>query len=56
MSKLCVLNTAYIGLFDRSLLPMSLIQVELALKQATYKSRTPVSIYQFDPIGKVYEK
>ena len=28
-------NRAYIGLFDRSLLPMSLIQVELALKQAT---------------------
>ena len=33
-------NTAYIGLFDRSLLPMSLIQVELALKQATSKLRT----------------
>ena len=39
-----------IGLFDRSLLHMSLIQVELALKKATSKSRTPVSIYQFDPI------
>ena len=50
MSKLCVFNTAYIGLFDRSLLPMSLIQVELALKQATSKSCTPVSMYQFDPI------
>ena len=50
--KLRVFNTAYtsIGLFDRSLLPMSLIQVELALKQATSKSRTPVSIYQFNPI------
>ena len=33
---MCV-NTAYIGLFDRSLLPMLLIQVELALKQATFK-------------------
>ena len=49
MSKLCVFNTAYISLFDRSLLPMSLIQVELALKQATSKSCTPVSMYQFDP-------
>ena len=38
------------GLFDGSLLPMSLIQVELALKQATAKPRTPVSMYQFDPI------
>ena len=28
-------NTAYIGLFDRSLLHMSLNQVELALKNAT---------------------
>ena len=46
----CVFSTAYIGLFDRSLLPMSLIQVELALKQANSKSRTPVSMYQFDPI------
>ena len=35
---------------------MSLIQVEPALKQATSKSRTPVSMYQFDPIGIVYEK
>ena len=50
MSKLCVFNIAYIGLFDRPLLPMSIIQVELALKQATSKSRTPVSMYQFDPI------
>ena len=33
-----------------------LIQVELALKQATSKSRTPVSMYQFDPIWIVYEK
>ena len=51
-------NTAYIGLFDRSLLPVSLIQVELALKQATSKSHTPehVSMYQFDPIWIVYEK
>ena len=45
ISKLCVFNTAYISLFDRYLLPMSLIQVELALKQATSKSRTPVSWY-----------
>ena len=44
---MCV-NTALIGLFDRSLQPMSLIQVELALKQATYNSRTAVSMYQFD--------
>ena len=50
MSELCVFNTAYIGLFDRPLLPMSLTQVELALKQATSKSRTPASMYQFDPI------
>ena len=35
---------------------MSLIQVESALKQATSKSLTPVSMYQFDPIGIVYEK
>ena len=49
-------NTVYIGLFDRSLLPMSLIQVESALKQATSKSRTPVSMYQFEPICIVYEK
>ena len=35
---------------------MSLIQVELALKDATSKLRTPVSMYQFDPIGIVYEK
>ena len=43
------MNTAHIGLFDRSLLHMPLIQVELALKKATSKSRTPVSLYQFDP-------
>ena len=43
-------NTAYIGLFDRSLLLMSLIQVELALKKATSTSRTSVSMYEFDPI------
>ena len=43
--RLCVFNTTFIGLFDRSLLPMSLIQVELALKQATSKSRTSVSLY-----------
>ena len=49
MSKLCVFNTVYIGLFDRSLLHMSLNQVELASKNATSKSRTPVSMYQFDP-------
>ena len=47
----CVIYTSaymYIGLFERSLLPMSLIQV--ALKQATSKLRTPVSMYQLDPI------
>ena len=42
-------NTAYIGLFDRSLLHMSLNQLELALKNTTFKSRTPLSMYQFDP-------
>ena len=31
---------------------MSLNQVELALKNATFKSRTPVSMYQFDPVDK----
>ena len=46
MPKLWLFNTTYIVLFDRSLLPMSLIHVELALKQATSKSRTPVSMYQ----------
>ena len=46
---LCV-YTAYIGPFDRSLLPMLLSQVELALKNATSKSRTHVSMYQFDPM------
>ena len=56
ISKLCMFNTAYIGLFDRSLLRMSLIQVELGLKQATCKSRTPVSMYQFNPIWIVHEK
>ena len=35
---------------------MSLIQEELALKQATSKSRTPVPMYQFEPIWIVYEK
>ena len=53
MSKLCVFNTAYTGLFDRSLLHLSSNQVELALKNATSKSRTPVFMYQFDPIGLV---
>ena len=48
--KLYVFNTVYIGLFDRSLLHMLLNQVELVLKNATSKSRTPVSMYQFDPI------
>ena len=43
-------NVIYIGLFDRSLLHLSSNQVELALRNATSKSRTPVSIYQFDPI------
>ena len=47
---------AYIGLFDRSLLHMSLNQLDLALKNTTYKSRTPVSMYQFDPLLIVYEK
>ena len=41
-------NTAYISLFDRFLLHMSLNQEELALKNATSKSRTLVSMYQFD--------
>ena len=41
-------NKAYISLFDRFLLHMSLNQVELALKNATSKSRTLVSMYQFD--------
>ena len=35
---------------------MSLKKVELALEQATSKSRTPVSMYQFDPIWIVYDK
>ena len=35
---------------------MPLIQVELALKVATSKAHTLVSIYQFDPIWIVYEK
>ena len=38
-------KTAYIGLFDKSLLHKSLIQVELALKKVTSKSRTHVSMY-----------
>ena len=38
-------KTAYIGLFDKSLLYMSLIQVELALKKVTSESRIPVSMY-----------
>ena len=47
----CVLNTAYIGLFDRSLLRMSFNQLELALKKnTTSKLRTPVSMHQFDPV------
>ena len=41
------------GLFDRSLLHLSSNQIELALKNAASKSRTPVSMYQFDPIGLV---
>ena len=49
-------NTAYIGLFDRSLLHKSLTQLELALKNATSKSRTPVFMYQVDPMLIVYEK
>ena len=49
-------DTAYIGLFDRSLLHISLNQVELALKNAASKSRTPVSMHQFDPIGIACEK
>ena len=40
-------NTAYVGLFDRSLLHMSLNQVEIALKNAAPKSGIPVSMYQF---------
>ena len=38
-------NTAYIGLFDRSLLPMSLIQVELALKQAIFNFTITAEIH-----------
>ena len=44
ISELWVFNTAYIGLFDRSLLHMSLNQLELVLKNTTFKSRTPVSM------------
>ena len=47
---------AYIGLFDRSLLHMPLNLLELALKKTTSKSRTPVSMYQFDPFLIVYDK
>ena len=50
LGELSTIHTAYIGLFDRSLLYFSSNQVELALKNATSKSRTPVSMYQFDPI------
>ena len=42
-----MLNTAYIGLFDRSFLHMSLNQVDLVLKNATSESCTPVFFYQF---------
>ena len=49
-------NTAYIDLFDRSLQHMSLNQLELALQNRTSKPRTPVSMYQFDPFKKEYEK
>ena len=48
-----------LGLFDKSLLHASLNQVEsggLALKNATSKSRTPVSSYQFEPMRIAYEK
>ena len=51
-----VLNTAYIGLFDICLLHLSLNQLKLALKTTTSKSRTPVPMYQFDLISRVYEK
>ena len=54
--KLYVFNTAYIGLFDRSLLHKALNQVELALKNAAPKSRTPVSMYKFDLMWIVNEK
>ena len=50
ISKLCAFNTAYTGLFDRSLLHMLINQLDLALKNTTSKLRTPVSMYQFDPI------
>ena len=46
----------YCKLFDRSLLHMSLNKLELALKNTTSRSRTPVSMYQFDPFLIVYEK
>ena len=55
LRKYCIECTAYTGLFDRSLLNMSLNQLELALKNTTSKSNTPVSMYQFDPLI-VYEK
>ena len=45
---------AYIGLCDISLIRMSLNLLELALKK-TSKSRTPVSMYQFDPFLIVYD-
>ena len=35
---------------------MSSDQLELALKNTTSKSRTPVSTYQFDPVLVVYEE
>ena len=35
---------------------MLLNQLELALKNTTFKSRTPVSKYQFDPFLIVYDK
>ena len=56
ISKLYVFNTAYIGLFDRSLLHMSLNQVELALKNTAPKLLTPVSMYKFDLMWIVNEK
>ena len=53
---MCLTQHNYVGLFDRSLLHMSLNQVELALKNTTFKSCTPVSMYQFEPMWIVYEK
>ena len=43
-----VFNTAFVGLFNRSLLHMSLNQVEIEKKNAAPKSCTPVSMNKFE--------